>query len=320
MASNIEETRLDEADSFALRSVVNGPISFMSLMRQSLLFAELSFISYLPRGEAGTFANDMGLHDIRFYDRDGAQAYVFGNEHDAVVVCRGTEPHEWNDIRADLDAVAAVAETVGHVHRGFKREVDDLWPRLEQALISNERPLWFAGHSLGGAMAAICAGRCKLSHIPSNPQGLFTYGAPRVGDRRYVNYVRMNYYRWVHNNDIVPRVPPRWMGYRHAGKEMYLDHRGRLRDLEGWWRFRDRVRGFLKGLTRFRIDHFSDHNMVGYIEGIWWAIQLDELTGDQLDAAKKQKRGSELPSYVYHQQATNHVAKAPTQRATEALK
>ena len=50
-----------------------------------------------------------------------------------------------------------IAETAGRVHRGFKREVDDLWPRLEQALVNNTRPLWFAGHSLGGAMATICA-------------------------------------------------------------------------------------------------------------------------------------------------------------------
>ena len=71
--------------------------------------------------------------------------------------CRGTEPHDWNDVRADLDLGKAVAETVGWVHRGFKREVDDLWPRLEQALVNNTRSLWFTGHSLGGAMAAICA-------------------------------------------------------------------------------------------------------------------------------------------------------------------
>ena len=260
----------------ALQSVVRGPIEQMSLLRQSLLFAELSYISYLPRGEAGQLANRMGLPSIRFYDRDGAQAYVFANDHDTVVVCRGTEPSEWNDIQADLDAVTAVAETVGHVHRGFKREVDDLWPRLEQALINNEQVLWFAGHSLGGAMAAICAGRCKLSHIPSNPAGLFTYGSPRVGDRRYVNHVRLNYYRWVNNNDIVSRVPPTWLGYRHAGTEIYLDHQSRIRHLRGWRRFLDCCRGFFQGLTQFRIDPFSDHNLVGYIEGVWRAVEQEE--------------------------------------------
>jgi len=61
-----------------------------------------------------------------------------------------------------------LAETVGRVHGGFKQEVDDLWPDIERHLADNTPALWFAGHSLGGAMATICAGRCKISKIPSN--------------------------------------------------------------------------------------------------------------------------------------------------------
>lgn len=317
MSNKVTPETATDADTFTLRSVIDGPIEKLSLLRQSLLFAELSYISYMSRGEAGEFANSMGLPEVRFYDRDGAQAYVLGNEWDNIVVCRGTEPHEWNDIQADLDAVTAVAETVGNVHRGFKREVDDLWPRLEQALLNNERPLWFAGHSLGGAMAAICAGRCKLSHIPSDPAGLFTYGAPRVGDRRYVNYVRLNYYRWVNNNDIVARVPPPWLGYRHAGQEIYLDNKGRIRNLQGWWRFRDRWKGFLKGILRFRIDHFSDHNLIGYIEGIWRGIEAEEPTSDHLnqDEAKQQRKTSSVkyPHFVDHAKSDDAPVKAPKQ-------
>jgi len=67
-------------------------------------------------------------------------------------------------------------------------------------------------------MAAICAGRCRLSYIRSNPRALYTYGSPRVGNRRYVNYVQLEAYRWVNNNDIVTRVPPSWLGYRHKGE------------------------------------------------------------------------------------------------------
>ncbi len=78
------------------------------------------------------------------------------------------------------DLGAVIGETVGWVHRGFKREVDDLWPRLEQALVNNTRTLWFTGHSLGGAMAAICAGRCTLSYIRSNPRGTVTRSAARA--------------------------------------------------------------------------------------------------------------------------------------------
>lgn len=296
-----------------LRSVVRGPIAKMSLLRQSLLLGELSYLAYLPRGDAGRFADKMGLPEIRYYERDGAQAYLFGNDDDAVIVCRGTEPHEWNDIRADLDTSAAVAETVGRVHRGFKREVDDLWPRLELALLNNERPVWFAGHSLGGAMAAICAGRCVLSHIPSLPAGVITFGAPRVGDRRYVNYVKLNYYRWVNNNDIVTRLPPAFLGFCHAGQEIYLDHQGRVRRLGGWWRWGDRWRGFLRGLRRRKVDHFCDHNLAGYINGIWQAIEADEglVPGDHTGV--RRTSSVPYPHFLDHALGGEQPVAAPRQ-------
>ncbi|MEN0109978.1 MAG: lipase family protein [Planctomycetota bacterium] len=247
----------------------------LTFLEKSLLFAELSRASYFPRTVAGPLAEAIGFPETRFYDRDGAQAYVFGNETDAVVCCRGTEPHEWNDIQADLDAVTDLAETVGRVHRGFKREVDDLWPRLEQALVSNERVLWFTGHSLGGAMTAICAGRCYLSHIKSAPEAVFTYGSPRVGNKRYVNHVKLAYYRWVNNNDIVPRVPPRLFGYRHAGVEVYLNRRGRISGVTGVLKMRDRFWGFVRSLRRWRVDHFSDHLMGEYITAIKNAVDQE---------------------------------------------
>lgn len=272
---------------------LNGPVAELGFLEQSLLFAELSRLSYFSRGEAGRAANEIGFPEIRFYDRDGAQAYIFGNDVDAVVTCRGTEPNEWNDIRADLNALTDLAETAGRVHRGFNREVNDLWPRLEKALVSNERTLWFTGHSLGGAMSAICAGRCKLSHIKSDPEGLFTYGSPRVGNRRYVNYVRLNYYRWVNNNDIVPRVPPTWFGYRHAGQELYLNRNGQLSAAHGYLRFRDRWWGFFRTLRRWRIDHFSDHLMGEYITAIKGLV--DQQRGERERCEAERGEGPNPP-------------------------
>ena len=249
-------------------SELTGPISELTFLQRSLLFAELSSLSYEHEQNALTAAATMGLPHVQYFDRSGAQAYRFENDHDCVVVCRGTEPHEWNDIQADCNAISAVAETVGRVHSGFKTEVDDLWPMLEESLRRSEKPLWFTGHSLGGAMATICAGRCKISDIPCEPTALFSYGSPRVGDRRYVNFVRLVHYRWVNNNDIVCRVPPRWMGYRHAGTEVYLDAHGRLRRAKGWLRLQDRARGLWTSLLRGKIDYFSDHSMLLYISAI----------------------------------------------------
>jgi triacylglycerol lipase len=267
---------LDGPSDGVVHSSLAGDIESLSFLRRSLLFAELSNLSYMSRARAGRLAYQIGFPEIRYYDRNGAQAYIFANKIDAVVTCRGTEPNDWNDVRADLNLATATGETVGWVHRGFKHEVDDLWPRLEQALTSNTRTLWFTGHSLGAAMAAICAGRCRLSHIKSNPRALYTFGSPRIGNRRYVNYVHMEAYRWVNNNDIVTRVPPGWLGYRHKGQEVYLNAYGQIRRLCPWQRTKDRWRGFFRGLRERRFDAFSDHSIGEYIKHIWNAVQEEE--------------------------------------------
>lgn len=273
MTTNLE---LDEI-RFATQAFTN-PIDELSLLEQSLLFAEIAKVAYYRDDLVRSAAAAVGFEEVRFFENDGAQAYILTHQHDCIVACRGTEPGEWNDLKADVNALSVLAESVGRVHRGFKKEVDDLWPKLEMALKENKKTLWFTGHSLGGAMATICAGRCKLSEIPSNPKGLFTFGSPRVGNRRYINYVKIHHYRWVNNNDIVCRVPPPWMGYRHGGHEMYLNAYGRFRRYLPWRRFRDRMHGLLVALRRWEFDYLADHSMNRYVEYIKRALE-DERAG-----------------------------------------
>jgi triacylglycerol lipase len=258
-----------------LHSDVRAPLASLSFLRRSLALAELAMIAYNDEAEAKRAAQAIGFPESQLIDHDGSQAFRFRNEHDIVLACRGTEPTEWNDIQADANAVMAVIGSIGRVHSGFNREVDDLWPLLEDMLSNNTQPVWFCGHSLGGAMATICAYRCTTSPIPTNPLELHTFGSPRVGCRRYIRHAKVTHYRWVHNNDIVTRVPPAWMGYRHCGDEVYLDRYGRIRKLTGIWRSRDRWRGLVKGLLKWNIDAFSDHGIHLYAQHIATAVDKE---------------------------------------------
>ena len=252
--------------------MADRPVTAMTQLEQSLLMAELAMVSYNEPDEAGRAAARLGFPDLTFYERDGSQAYRFRNQYDCVIACRGTQASEWNDIRADAKVSSVLSETVGRVHRGFKREVDDLWPMLETALMCNQQPLWFCGHSLGGAMATICAGRCLLSHIDSNPQRLFSFGSPRVGNPRYIQYTNLDHLRYVNNNDIVTRVPPVWFGYRHCGSEIYLDRAGQIRKSGFTGKARDRWIGFWRGLLNGKIDPFDDHSIHQYISVLAQAL------------------------------------------------
>jgi triacylglycerol lipase len=299
-----------QANEFAFKSFLDAPIGDLTVLRRSLLFAEISMISYLSIEQCNIAAGKLGFTDGKFFNCNGSQAYWFQNEHDSVIVFRGTEVSEWNDIAADANALTALAETVGKVHRGFKSEVDEIWPHIEKALEENTKTLWFAGHSLGGAMATICAGRCMLSYIKSEPEELYTYGSPRVGCKRYVNHVKLQHYRWVNNNDVVTRVPPVWLGYRHSGSEMYIDRIGRLKVLKGWKRVSDRVQGLIAGLRRFRIDYLSDHSSPGYIDSVFKVVRAHEAKEKQQavepkkreDAASAPSGGAELAPHIGNSQ------------------
>jgi triacylglycerol lipase len=262
-------------EPLVLYSDVRGPLAKLSFLRRALVMAELSLIAYNDQAEALRGAQAIGFHEAVLFDKEGAQAYRFRNDHDVVLCCRGTEPTEWNDIKADANAVMAVLGAIGNVHSGFNREVDHLWPMLEELLRDDKQPVWFCGHSLGAAMATICAYRCQKSSIVGDPQELHTFGSPRVGNRVYIRHAAVTHYRWVHNNDVVTRVPPVFMGYRHCGDEIYFDRNGRIRKLSGIWRSRDRWRGLSKGLLQWRIDLLTDHSIGQYAQHLMEAVNKE---------------------------------------------
>ena len=247
-------------------------ISDMSLPERSLLFAQLASLAYGDEKAVRKEAKSFGFTKTSFYDNGGAQAYRFENKNDIVVACRGTQPTEFNDIKADLKALPVIAETVSRVHHGFKVEVDELWPSVSAGLVTSYKAgnnLWFCGHSLGAAMATIMASRCMYESELMDPKAVFTFGSPRVGWRKYVKSLLVVHHRFVNNNDIVTRVPMRIMGYIHHGTEHYMDCNGNM--LVGYKplrRLKDRLRGMWIGLKNLSIDNFSDHAMTGYIDNI----------------------------------------------------
>ena len=246
-------------------------ISNMSFKQRSLLFAKLSSIAYNNTKEAKSQAKKLGFTTTEFYEKDGAQAYRFMNKDDLVIACRGTQPSEFNDLKADLKALPVMAETVGRVHIGFKTEVDDLWPMIEEDInrkTNVTKTLWFCGHSLGAAMATIMASRAKHNVELNDPVELFTYGSPRVGWRMYCNSLNVIHHRWKNNNDIVTTVPLAVMGFKHHGTEHYINAYGNVRTPTGWQMFKDRLRGMWMGIKKGKIDNFGDHSMVEYIKHI----------------------------------------------------
>ena len=118
-------------------------ISEMDIKQQSLLFAKLAADAYGEPKTVKKLAKAHGFTKCKFYDNGGAQAFRFESPTDIIVACRGTQPSEFNDLKADLKAFPVKSETVSRVHRGFKAEVDELWPMVYPDIDGITKYLWF---------------------------------------------------------------------------------------------------------------------------------------------------------------------------------
>ena len=197
---------------------------------------------------------------------NNAECLIVKADSQLWIAFRGTQPTQLNDIKADLDFFKEKSQTAGQVHGGFKDEVDELWEEVIRELNHNEtlkqpRSVYFCGHSLGGAMATIAASRY------TETKALFTFGSPRVGGKTFVTPCVVPHYRFVNNNDLVPKVPPSIFGFKHDGKEMYFNSKGNLALGYTFWQdMWDLVKGFVSAWSQLKFfDGLTDHGMDGYI-------------------------------------------------------
>lgn len=78
------------------------------------------------------------------------------------------------------------------------------------------------GHSLGGAMAILCA--ADLKNLFGNVDSTYTFGQPRVGNPAFASWFQSthpNTFRLVDYADIVPHLPPSNLGFVHSNTQAW---------------------------------------------------------------------------------------------------
>ncbi len=219
-----------DGDRIALSSTDLAKNGFWMAWLSNLAYEEPAVIrrELSKVGARGDFAffNDSSERDT--------QAFAFSTLNYVVVVFRGTET--FSDWLTDADN-AFSSSPFGGVHKGFyeafqnvwydempslqtsgaAQAKEGLWSYLKRRGYVDGRPIYFAGHSLGGALATIgsvhlefggCAPKnavtLSTSHVTLENVGgcrygtdanerplalpvtaLYTYGAPRAGDVRF---------------------------------------------------------------------------------------------------------------------------------------
>ncbi len=206
----------------------------------------------------------VGWRERRYIDHGCVQCALLGPRDASAAPCtvlvfRGTcgRAH-W---RANLNTLLCDCSSGGRVHRGFAGALDQAWPQIEAALNEGAGPLFYTGHSLGGALAVLAAAR-------KPPRAVYVFGCPRVGDAGFVKAMcNVPVYRIVNNRDLVAAVPPTLgpLAFRPHG-ELRRIQRDSTVEVNPTGRQRGTQRH--AGDTRARLDPprcLADHAPINYV-------------------------------------------------------
>lgn len=144
------------------------------------------------------------------------------------------------------------------VHEGFQDALFPVLLTLTRALhIYNptyHKSIWITGHSLGGALAVLLGSMFVAEGIPVS--GIYTFGAPRVGDPRFANTLDQklagSLYRVVNEGDLVPHLPPQFLGFLHSGKTILFKTDGSRvdEDVAVWTQFQEGIGAWMSHITK----------------------------------------------------------------------
>lgn len=133
---------------------------------------------------------------------------VFTTSQFVVIAVRGTVSlRDWG---INLNALRSRGKRRGY-HLGFLREAESAVGPLTERIEPGKR-VYFTGHSLGGAVASILPYVFPKRYIRMTP---YVFAAPRFANT--VLATREAPYAYVRAEDIVPHLPPKFLGFGNTG-------------------------------------------------------------------------------------------------------
>jgi predicted lipase len=222
--------------------------SFFSPTR-ARLFAHFSQVAYCESSQLSSgwsncpdcIATDPNFHVSHVIQGTKAKSQVFvGSSNttsatgNVVISFRGSDNLE-NWIK-DLDFPKKTAYpkcTDCEIHGGFLDAWTEVQDEVLQAVetllnVMPDAKVFVTGHSMGAAMAVLCAAELGASShsLGKKIEAVYTFGQPRVGNQAFHDfYATGEHVSWrvTHYRDIVPHLPLEVMGFHHTSTEAFYN-------------------------------------------------------------------------------------------------
>jgi Lipase (class 3) len=213
-----------ERDAFA--EFAHGPFS-LGTARASMWLAQLSYEDEITKQDK--ILTHWGLRRLVSYNRPfpsvlpmpSTGGFVARNHDTTFIVFQGTDPLLLANWVSDFNFLP----NAQGLHQGFHKALDVVWDDVTGALKQGPPTthLLITGHSLGAALAALCASRVA-DELGIVTDAVYAFGMPRVGTpdfaAKYNARLGDRTYRLVHGDDVVPTVPPTKFGFQHVGRSV----------------------------------------------------------------------------------------------------
>jgi len=177
------------------------------------------------------------VKDVLYDKRTGLQGYIgiLPSSESVHVVFRGSSSAKnWiDDFIVVKTNYTTFPDCMCDVHKGFYVSAlsvaDQTVNTVINLLIDNPTySVITTGHSYGAGVAQFVSMELLANGIPNQ---VYNYGQPRTGDPKFAAFYNKHmtdYWRFTHNADIVPHVPPIKMNYIHSCGEVFEDVNGLL--------------------------------------------------------------------------------------------
>lgn len=229
-----------------------------------------------------------------------AEALVTMVRDGVAVAFKGSkEPEDFiQDAKFEMETLAfvrhnAAAPCAAKVHRGFLEDFDALNVAVVSqvktslqtfARVSPQPKIYITGHSLGGALAILCALEFARQKLPV--AAVITFGQPRVGNKAFATIYnhtvltpRQDFEKFttleditfhvINADDPVPLFPPLLFGYRDEGNEIFLPRHAHAKiNPSIGLQIIDDVLGALDSWRRQKLAFLPNHFIKAYKERI----------------------------------------------------